>query len=205
MRSLLLVHGSGSGPWIFDGWNETWPDAEIVAVDLQAGLEVAHATIADYAASVVRAAAPLPLPLALVGWSLGGLVAMVAAHRVRPDALVLLDASPPLEVQGLRDIDPAPGTFDPVDAGGSPPPGMRYRRESSLAMGERDRGVSVPSLPEGVRALVVYGSAFAHDRGPVLAAHLGAEALDAGAVSHWDLVLEPPIRERVARWLRETS
>lgn len=201
MRSLLLVHGSGSGPWAFDGWAESFPGVEVAAVDLQAGLDLAHATIDDYAAAVVREAARLPRPLAVVGWSLGGLVAMVAAQVVRPVALVLLDASPPLEVQGARDVVPRPGTFDPVEAGAQPPPGMRHRRESSLAMGQRDRGVSVPVLPGGTRTLVVYGAALKHDRGPVLAAHLGGEELDAGAATHWDLVRDAGVRARVAAWL----
>jgi pimeloyl-ACP methyl ester carboxylesterase len=201
VRSLLLVHGSGSGPWAFEGWAATFPGVEVSAVDLQEGLDVANATIDDYAAAVVRAAALLPRPLAVVGWSLGGLVAMLAARVVRPEALVLLEASPPLEVQGLREIEPRPGTFDPVEAGGRPPPGMRYRRESSLAMGQRDRGVPVAELPEGTRVLVVYTATLAHDRGPVLAAHLGADELDVGAATHWDLVRDADVRARVAAWL----
>jgi pimeloyl-ACP methyl ester carboxylesterase len=205
VRSMLLVHGSGSGPWAFDGWSESFPASTVVAVDLQEGLDVAHASIDDYAAAVARAAAVLPRPLALVGWSLGGLVAMVAASTVSPEALVLLDASPPREVQGLREVDPRPGTFDPVEAGAQPPPGMRYRRESSLAMGERDRGVTVPGLPACTRTLVVYGRLLKHDRGPVLAAHLGADELDAGPATHWDLVRDEAVRRRVAAWLRTVA
>ncbi len=204
MKSLLLVHGSGSGPWAFDGWATAFPGIRVEAVDLQQGLDVAHATIEDYARAVVRAAASLPRPLAIVGWSLGGLVSLVAAGRVRPDTLVLLEASPPLEVQGLRaEITVAPGTFDPIEAGSTAPPGMRVRRESSLAMGQRDRGVSVPSLPDATSTLVVYGDTFRHDRGPMLAAHLGADELDAGAATHWDLVRDEALRDRVAAWLRE--
>jgi hypothetical protein len=35
----------------------------------------------------------------------------------------------------------------------------------------------------------------------VLAEHLGADALDVGPASHWDLVRDEGIRERVAAWL----
>ena len=199
---MLLVHGSGSGPWAFDGWAESFPGAQVLAVDLQQGLDVAQASLEDYADSVVRGAEGLPRPLALVGWSLGGLVAMVAAQRVRPDALVLLEASPPREVQGLRDVEPRRGTFDPAEAGAHPPPGVRYRRESSFAMGQRDRGVSVPTLPAETRTLVVYGAGLRHDRGPVLAAHFGADELDEGVATHWDLVRDEGVRRRVADWLR---
>lgn len=205
MKSLLLVHGSGSGPWAFDGWKESFPGARVEAVDLQEGLAVANASIEDYAAAVVRAAAGLPRPLVVIGWSLGGLVAMLAAERVQPEALVLLEASPPLEVQGLREeVVPKPGTFEPIEAGASPPPGMLHRRESSLAMGERDRGVSVPKLLAPTRTLVVFGDALRHDRGPILATHLDADALDVGTASHWDLVRDHGIRARIAAWLDES-
>jgi pimeloyl-ACP methyl ester carboxylesterase len=202
VRSLLLVHGSGSGPWAFDGWADDFPHAEVRAVDLQEGLDVAHATVADYAAAVVRAANDLPRPLALVGWSLGGLVSLVASAEVRPERLVLLEASPPLEVQGLRpEIVPAPGTFDPVEAGAQPPPGVPVRRESALAMGERDRGVSVPPLPAGTRLLCVAGRAYLDERAHRLAALYGGEALDAGDVSHSDVVRSPQVRRQIAAWL----
>jgi pimeloyl-ACP methyl ester carboxylesterase len=201
VNALLLVHGAGSGPWAFAGWEQTFPGVQVVAVDLQDGLDVARASIDDYAEAVVRAGASLPRPLALVGWSLGGLVAMIAAQRVVPEALVLLDASPPLEVQGRREIDPQPGTFDPVEHGARPPSGMPHRRESSLAMGERDRGVSVPQLPPATRTLVVYGAGLKHDRGPVLAAHLHADELDAGDATHWDLVRSVELRTQIADWL----
>jgi pimeloyl-ACP methyl ester carboxylesterase len=204
VSSIVLVHGAGSGPWVFEGWARDLPGRRVEAVDLQRGLDVARATIGDYATTVVQAAERLPRPLALVGWSLGGLTCLVAAGRVRPEALVLLEASPPLELQGLRDdVVPRPGTFDPVLAGGRFPPGMRSRPESALAMGQRDRGVSVPALPEGTRTLVVYGDEFRHDRGPALAGFYGAEQLDAGAATHWVLVRVPALRRRVLGWIDE--
>jgi pimeloyl-ACP methyl ester carboxylesterase len=198
VSGVLLVHGAGSGPWAFEGWAEACAPWEVDAVDLQAGLDVAHASIADYAAAVERAADPMPRPLGVVGWSLGGLVSLVAAQRVRPEALVLLEASPPREVQGERPIDPKPGTFMPDPS----PSGLVRRPESTLAMGERDRGIAVPPLPAGTRALVVCGDAFLHDRGPALAAYLGADLLEAGAATHEDLVRDPELRERVVEWLR---
>lgn len=196
MSPVLLVHGAGSDPSVFDDWLPLLPDAH--AVDLQAGLDVAHAAIEDYAAAVVHAARQLEPPLSIIAWSLGGLVALLAAERVQPERLVLLEASPPLEVQGLRqEIEPATGTFEPRPG----PPGIIRRPESSLAMGQRDRGVSVPAIPSGTRMLVVYGDEFRHDRGPALAERYGAEQLDAGAATHWDLVLDPEVRARVVEWV----
>jgi hypothetical protein len=201
IRSVVLVHGAGSGPWVFDGWDDDLRGATVVRVDLQEGLDVAHATIRDYAAAVARAVAGCERPVAVCAWSLGGLASLVAASDCRPDALVLLEASPPLEIQGLRDVEPRPGTFDPERAGGPFPPGMRARPESSLAMGERDRGVPVPALPASLPVLAVAGAGYLHERGRGYADRFGAEVLDAGDASHWDLVRDPAIRRRIVDWL----
>jgi len=200
-RSLVLVHGSGSGPWVFEGWQESFPGSIVTAVDLQAGLDVAHATLRDYAEAIVRAVAAAERPVVVCAWSLGGLAAMLAAAEARPDALILLEPSPPLEVQGARDVVPSPGTFDPEAAGAPFPPGMPARPESSLAAGERERGASVPALPPGTRTLVVAGARYRDERGPNLSERYGGAFLDAGAASHWDLVRDPAIRARIATWL----
>ena len=201
MKSLVLVHGAGSGPWVFDGWPEAFPGSRVVAVDLQEGLDVARASLGQYAEAVVRGAAGLPRPLAVVGWSLGGLVALIAAPRVRPDALVLLEASPPREVQGERAGGPREGTFVPEPS----PSGLARRPESLWAMGERDRGAPAQPPPPETRTLVVCGDALLHDRGPALAAYLGAEFLAAGPASHEDMVRSPQLRALVADWLERAT
>jgi hypothetical protein len=68
-------------------------------------------------------------------------------------------------------------------------------------MGERERGVSVPLLPHETRTLVVFGDALRHDRGPNLAQRYGADQLDVGSATHWDLVLDPVVRGRIRAWL----
>jgi pimeloyl-ACP methyl ester carboxylesterase len=202
VRTVVCVHGAGTGPWVFDGWADAFPGSAIVAVDLQEGLDVPRATMADYAAAVVHGAAGRDRPLAVCGWSLGGLASMLAAAPIEPEALVLLEASPPLELQGLRDdAGPEVGTFDPEVTGAPFPWGVRARPESSFAMGERDRGVSVPLLPEATRVLAVAGAAYRAERGVELAERYGADFLDVGSATHWDLVLDPGIRGRIAAWL----
>ena len=83
LRSLILVHGAGSGPWVFDGWTAAFPGVELEAIDLHAGLEVGEAAMSNYAAVVARAADLVPRPVGLCGWSMGGLVAMLAARQAR--------------------------------------------------------------------------------------------------------------------------
>ena len=46
--SLLLVHGAGSGAWVYESWSECFPGIAVVAVDLHEGLDVAAASHADF-------------------------------------------------------------------------------------------------------------------------------------------------------------
>ncbi|HYP23628.1 MAG TPA: alpha/beta fold hydrolase [Actinomycetota bacterium] len=189
----MLVHGAGSGPWVFESW--THPSLDVVAVDLQEGLDPASASMDDYAEVVAgpcRDAAP---PVGLCGWSMGGLVAMTAAEPAGVEALVVLEPSPPAEVQGTTDAPDATGTFDPEEVYGSFPAGVRSRAESSRARADRKRGISVPRLP--LRTLVVYGDEFEQDRGRDLARFYGVEEAHFPGLTHWDLVLDPRVRERV--------
>jgi pimeloyl-ACP methyl ester carboxylesterase len=197
MKSLLLVHGAGSGPWVFEGWAETFAGVEIDALDLHAGLQVTEASMLNYEAAVACAAALLPRPLAVCGWSMGGLAAMMAAHRVEAEVLILLEPSPPGEVQGFDATIPVEaGTFDPEAVYGAVPAGVRARPESSLARAERKRGISVPVLPG--RVLVVSGAQFSEERGSALAELYGADLLAFPEARHWDLVLDSAVREAVA-------
>lgn len=93
----VFVHGAGGGGWEWNVWRGVFAahGIDARAPDLQpssAGL--AATTFADYAAQVRQAVASLPRPRALVGASLGGLLALACADQV--DALVLVNPIPPL-------------------------------------------------------------------------------------------------------------
>jgi pimeloyl-ACP methyl ester carboxylesterase len=198
--SLLLVHGAGSGPWIFDGWPQDFPGVGVQAVDLHEDLAVAQATMDDYVLRVLRVAVELPAPLSICGWSMGGLVAMLAAGRLPhpPQSLVLIESSPPAEVQGFRPADVERGTFDPESAYGPFPVGVRARPESLLARAERQRGISVPSLP--CPSLVIYSDDFPDDRGRQLAALYGSQVCAFYGLDHWDLVRDKRVRQAISRF-----
>jgi len=196
----LLVHGAASGPWVFDAWGDTFPELELEAVDLHAGLNIAEASMSNYVKIAERAADWLPRPLGVCGWSMGGLVAMLAVNHARPDWLVLLEPSPPAEVQRVdRTVGPRSGTYAGESAYGTFPAGVRSRPESSLARAERKRGLSVAQLD--CPTLVVYGHEFADERGRAVARYYGAEELSLPALDHWELVLDERSREAVAGWL----
>jgi pimeloyl-ACP methyl ester carboxylesterase len=191
------VHGAGSGPWIFEPWRSSFEGWRIELVDLQRGLDVAEASMTDYAGEVERAAKGVPRPLVLCGWSLGGLAVLMAAGRARPDLVVLLEPSPPAEVQGSDPGMPlVPGTFDSEAVYGPFPEGVPARPESTVARAERKRGISVPSL--SCPSVVVYGKEFPDERGRAIAGLYGSETLEFPDLDHWGLVLDRRVPEALA-------
>jgi pimeloyl-ACP methyl ester carboxylesterase len=169
----------------------------VLALDLPVAV---GASMDDYASAIAGSAARVPGSVAVCGWSMGGLAAMMAARESQPDHLVLLEPSPPAEVQGTdKAVELAGGTFDAEEAYGAFPPGIRARRESALARAERKRGIAVRSLPG--RTLVVDGKSFPDDRGRRLAAHYGAEELEFRDLDHWGLILDRRVPRAIASWL----
>ena len=200
VASLLLVHGAGSGPQIFERWPRHFPGLDVDAVDLHAGLVVARASMRNYAAAVSARANLLPAPRAICGWSMGGLAAMMSADLAGAARLVLLEPSAPAEVLGVHD-GPAleEGTFDPVEVYGRPPEGVEMRPESTLARAERKRGISVLGLP--CPALVVYGDEYPDERGRPIAARYGADEEHFPGLDHLGLVLDASVPAAVSDWL----
>jgi diadenosine tetraphosphate (Ap4A) HIT family hydrolase len=201
--SLLLVHGAGSGPWVYEGWAASFPGVTVAAVDLQEDLDVAAASHAHYASNVADAAAALPAPVSLCGWSMGGLVVLQASQLVRPHSVILLEASPPAEVQGTDfDTEVRDGTFDPEAVYGAFPAGVRARPESARARAERKRGISVPRLP--CPSLVIYGDAFRDQRGKAIARVYDSDEIEFPGLDHWGLVLDARVRTGITSWLGAT-
>ncbi len=199
-KSLLLIHGAGSGPWVFDGWGESFPGLHIAVPDLHEGLDVGRASMDDYTARVVAEGRLLGKPLAVCGWSMGGLVAMMAASKLGPEWLILVEASAPREVQGFNEqIEPCPGVFDSERVYGAFPSGVRSRPESQYARAERKRGISVAALPE--RTLVISGREYPDERGRQLAAFYGAHLREFPTLSHWELVRAISVRDEIRRFL----
>ncbi|MBA2313527.1 MAG: alpha/beta hydrolase [Actinobacteria bacterium] len=198
--SLMLVHGAGSGPWVFEGWADAFPGLTVVTVDLHDGLDIPCASMHDYARSLIKAATELPTPLFVCGWSMGGLVALMASATLEPAGLILLEPSPPAGVQGFdASQELRQGAFDPQEVYGPFPADIQSRLESQLARDERKRGISVPRISRP--CLVVWGDEFAIDRGKSVAELYSAEALSFPGADHWDLVLNADVRDAVRRWI----
>lgn len=200
-KSLVLVHGAGSGPQIFNSWRYCFGPIDLRAVDLLADIDADSASMADYAGAVEKAAHEAPRPRACCGWSMGGLVAMMAHESF--DALILIEPSPPAELQGYKPHVSIPrGTFEPEDVYGRFPTGIQSRPESNLARGERKKGISIPSL--NCPSLVVFGDEFPEVRGQAISRFYGSQALGFPRFTHWDLVLRCEVRDAILNWLLNT-
>lgn len=190
------MHGAATGPWVFDEWLATWPRDEVRVPDLQEGLDVAHASMSDYADRVVAAVGEGPA--IVCGWSMGGLVAMMAAARCRLAGLVLIEPSVSAEIDSDPDWPLENGTYDSASVYGPSVPGMRHRPESLLARSERKRGVSVPAIDCPV--LVVVGRDDFDPRRRRTAERYGAELQVFAGLGHYQLVVDPRVRAAVAAW-----
>jgi len=196
-RRVVLVHGATSGPWVFDGWAARWPGEDVRIPDLQEGLDVAHATMTDYANRVL--AAVDDQPAVLCGWSMGGLVAMMAARHCQPTALVVIEPSVPAEIDGGDPDWPLEtGTYDAESVYGPSVPGMRHRPESLLGRCERKRGISIPAI--NCPLLVVAGRDYVATRGRPVAEYYGADLVEFPELSHFQLVGDQQVRDAVAQW-----
>lgn len=128
----------------------------------------------------------------LCRWSMGGLAALQVAERIRPRVLILIEPSPPGEIQGFdQDVELSTGTFDPEAVYGPFPPGQLARLESSLARSQRKRGIAVPSIP--CPALAVYGSEFTQERDRAIAQFYGGKEIVFPELDHWGPVLDPRV------------
>jgi pimeloyl-ACP methyl ester carboxylesterase len=218
----VLVHGAANGPWVFDGWEEDL-GAPCIAVDLRS-VVAPRASMLDYATEIASAAAELDEPPVLVGWSLGGLAAMLAVKLIHTRALVVLEPSAPAEVIGTQTSYPLrEGLYTAVHYGiepGAPiPAGLTDLEwfevieqcqgavESRWARHERTRGI--PVAPIDVPLLVVYGDveSFAAERGPSVAQALGGQQLLIPGASHWALVVGEqyryPVRKGILDWVAQ--
>jgi pimeloyl-ACP methyl ester carboxylesterase len=225
---LILVHGSANSARVWTFWQHelvrrAWAS---YAVDLRGHgrsgrVELSETRMADYVEDVVTVALELRRAPILVGWSMGGLVAIMAAGQCQARACVGLAPSTPARHRDTS-LRLETGVFGPeeygiVDRDPDRQPTMpdldREERlialeslgtESRLARDERKAGVVVERL--GCPLLIVTGTADTHwpaERYRDL--HLQADHLSVEEASHWGLVLNrrvlPEIVSSVIGWL----
>ena len=209
---IILVHGAANSALVWTYWQQALADAgwASYAIDLRGHgtsppLDLSRTSMRHYAADVVNLAGRLARPPIIMGWSMGGLVGMMACEGAGAVACVGLAPSTP-----ARSVDPAAwlraGVFtaeeygitsdDPDEQPAMPDLDREERSialaslgsESRFARDERQRGIVIESLP--CPLLIVTGTddqqrpRERYDDLQLPAAHANIEG-----ASHWGLVL----------------
>ena len=179
------------------------------------------ALMSDYVDDVAEVASGLSVKPVVMGWSMGGLVALMAAAAGRARACVALSPTPPAnerdmsveirrgvygsEEYGIRSDDPAkqPVMRDLDEEERSVALGS-LSQESRSARDERKAGVVISSMP--CPLLLVTGSEDrVFPRSEYANIGLDAENLEAEGASHWGLVVNrrvlPGLARSVTEWL----
>lgn len=209
---IVLIHGAANSSSIWRFWqrelsNLGWPT---FAIDLRGHgdsepIDLSRTSMHDYAEDALSLCGQLGQRPVLIGWSMGGLIAMmVAAHGHAVACVALAPSTPSLEIDdsvelrsgefgsevyGIVSTDPADQpTMPDLDreeraiALGSP------SRESQYARDERRRGIVITAL--ACPLLVVTG---ANDGQAPSQGYdglwLDADRLNIEGASHWGLVL----------------
>jgi pimeloyl-ACP methyl ester carboxylesterase len=105
---VVMVHGAFCGAWTFDRFRQPFEARghRVTTPDLRGHAPadgpqaVTGVSMADYAQDIARLCDAQGKPPILIGHSMGGLVAQMAARRARLRALILLAPSPPWGVTG---------------------------------------------------------------------------------------------------------
>jgi pimeloyl-ACP methyl ester carboxylesterase len=231
--SFVLVHGAANSASVWTYWQRELAERGFAsyAIDLRGHaasdpIDLSRTTMQDYADDVVSLMRQLPLPPVVMGWSMGGLAAMMAAASHPALAYVGLAPSTPAlerksakvlspgeygaEYYGITNRDPdadQPAMFDlnrdeRAIALGS------LCKESAYARGDRAAGVVVREL--GCPGLIVTSTGDRQwPRSRYDGMHLPVEHLSVEGASHWGLVLSRRIvvetAQRVADWVDEVA
>ena len=209
---LILIHGAANSGKVWTFWqcqlaHRGWPSH---AIDLRghgrsSHIDLSNTSMYDYATDIRSLAGQLANKPILMGWSMGGLVAMMVAATGDATACVALAPSMPAqrtdESITLRTGEFGPEEYgivslDPEDQPGMADLDLEERRialaslsqESRLARDQRGAGIVVQSLP--CPFLLVTGT---EDRAWPLERYrglwLGAEQRQVQGATHWGLVL----------------
>lgn len=225
---VVLVHGAANSASVWTYWQCELASRGYAsyAVDLRGhgasdAIDLSRTSMHDYAGDVVSLVRELARPPVLMGWSMGGLVAMLAAQQTPVRAIIGLapstparerDASKPLregtfgaEEYGIADFDPAHEQAAMFDlnaeeraiAIGSLCVESRYARD------ERAAGVVVESLPCPLLVVTSRGDT-QWPRSRYDGMHLPRAHLSVDGASHWGLVLNRAVvrelAQRVLEW-----
>ena len=229
---VVLIHGAANSASVWTYWQATLAEHGHAshAIDLRghgesSAIDLSHTSMRNYADDVLRLVRDLP-SCVLMGWSMGGLVAMMAAERAsnvrgciglapstpaktRDETVVLRTGEFDAREYGITSDDPDDQPAMPdLDREERAVALSSLCRESRYARDERAAGVVVAALP--CPLLIVTGTADAQwPRSRYDGLHLPVEHLSVEGASHWGLVLNrrtlASLAPSVIRWLNSNE
>ncbi len=169
---VIFVHGAGTSAPVWTFWQQTlvdsgWPthNLDLRGHGESAPVDLSHTSIFDYVADVNAVAGQLRTAPVVIGWSMGGHVAVIAASQGGYAACVSLDPDPPA-IQIDESVELIYEKYSPEDIGyvldgdpyllqGMPDLTTEERRiaqsslcsESELMGSERRRGILIEQMP----------------------------------------------------------
>jgi pimeloyl-ACP methyl ester carboxylesterase len=226
---FVLVHGAANSASVWTYWQRELAALGVAsyAIDLRGHgksdpIDLSRTSMQDYADDVTALVRQLASPPVLMGWSMGGLAAMMCAESGAARAFIgLAPSTPTLErnpakqirkgeygadYYGITDLDPDAVQPSMPDLDGEERAIAlgSLCRESVYARGERAAGVVVRALR--CPALIVTGTGDRQwPRSRYDGLHLPVEHLSVDDASHWGLVLSRRVivglAPRVVAWL----
>jgi len=148
---IVLVHGAANSAAVWTLWQDRLAEAGWAshAVDLRGHganppLDLSHTTMADYTDDVRGFVAGLDAQPIVIGWSMGGLVAIMVAYTGDAAACVALKPSPP-----ANEVDDAitlrSGTLDSTEYGIERRRTLRHSHQCLIWTLRRDESRCLPS------------------------------------------------------------
>lgn len=227
----ILIHGAANSESVWTYWLETLSakGSAAFAVSLRGHgrsvpYDLSRTSMNDYVNDVCALASQLNQPPVLIGWSMGGLVALMTATKIPTAACIGLAPSTPASEIDFS-IELRTGEFtseeygitsnNPEDQTVMPDLSTEERtialsslcKESVLARDERKRGIVIDSL--ACPLLIITGTLdefWPKEAYADLA--LPAEHLSVDGASHWGLVLnQQKVAElvpKVVEWIRKS-
>ena len=168
---IVLVHGAANSALVWTFWQQelTARGWATYAIDLRghgasSPVDLSRVAMEDYAADVCLFMAQLRVCPVVMGWSMGGLVALMAATAGRaPACVALAPSTPALQIDTsieLRDGEFGPEEYgitgnDPANQPGMPDLDVEERsialaslsKESRFARDQRRQGIVIRELP----------------------------------------------------------
>jgi pimeloyl-ACP methyl ester carboxylesterase len=227
---VILVHGAANSAGVWRYWQDALAERgwSSHALDLRGHTartttDLSTVSMTQYADDVVALARELRRAPALVGWSMGGLVAMMAARQAGAWACVGLAPSTPAtsrndavplrqgifgaEEYGIEGRDPNDQPMMPdLDRDERERALSSLAPESRYARDERKAGIVIRRLSSPL--LIVTGSADSQwPRAKYSGLQLPFDHVDISGASHWGLVLNrrllPEMVSTVTNWLEK--